>query len=86
MCFRGVVIGRLWGGLGVVVCGMGCWGWPDRPDKVGLDDSSRMSNRKTILGILSGTVLLVANQAIKRLVKLNSGFLRKKENFIWSTD
>ena len=86
MCFRGVVIGRLWGGLGVVVCEVGCWGWPDRLDKVGLDDSSRMSNRKTILGILSGTVLLVANQAIKRLVKLNSGFLRKKENFIWSTD
>ena len=86
MCFRGVVIGRLWGGLGVVVCGVDCWGWPDRLDKVGLDDSSRMSNRKTILGILSGTVLLVANQAIKRLVKLNSGFLRKKENFIWSTD
>ena len=86
MCFRGVVIGRLWGGWGVGVGGVGCWGWPDRLDKVGLDDSSRMSNRKTILGILSGTVLLVANQAIKRLVKLNSGFLRKKENFIWSTD
>ena len=54
------LLSGFWGGSGVVVCGVGCWGWPVVLDKVGLDDTLKMVMRKTILRILSGTVLLVA--------------------------